>query len=208
MTLCNVRTYQHSYSIPFSGTLYVRIVVASASLCKAGGTIERKMKQIRYTPEQKLWALEQMKPPLNRTVVELAKETGITAVTLRTWRDAARQEGQCVPAGQPRERWSSTRKFQAVLQTAPLSEEEIATYCRTRGILPEQLQQWRQACEQANGGAGPVHEQGRVISADTQQQLRNLERELQRKTEALAEAAALLVLRKKADAIWGKDEDV
>jgi len=70
------------------------------------------------------------------------------------------------------------------------------------------LQQWRQACEQANGGAGPVHEQGRVISADTQQQLRNLERELQRKTEALAEAAALLVLRKKADAIWGKDEDV
>ena len=76
------------------------------------------------------------------------------------------------------------------------------------GLLLEQLQQWRQACEQANGGAGPVHEQGRVISADTQQQLRNLERELQRKTEALAEAAALLVLRKKADAIWGKDEDV
>lgn len=47
-----------------------------------------------------------------------------------------------------------------------------------------------------------------MISSDTQQQLRNLERELQRKSEALAEAAALLVLRKKADAIWGRDEDV
>ena len=33
-----------------------------------------------------------------------------------------------------------------------------------------------------------------------------LEKELARKEKALAEAAALLVLRKKADAIWGTDE--
>ena len=37
---------------------------------------------------------------------------------------------------------------------------------------------------------------------------RELERELRRKEKALAEAAALLVLRKKADAIWGTDEAV
>lgn len=34
-----------------------------------------------------------------------------------------------------------------------------------------------------------------------------LEKELARKEKALAEAAALLVLRKKADAIWGTDEE-
>ena len=34
-----------------------------------------------------------------------------------------------------------------------------------------------------------------------------LERELRRKDKALAEAAALLVLRKKAAAIWGESED-
>ncbi len=45
------------------------------------------------------------------------------------------------------------------------------------------------------------------MSPDTQQQIRNLQRELKRKNEALAEAAALLVLRKKADAIWGQGED-
>jgi len=33
-----------------------------------------------------------------------------------------------------------------------------------------------------------------------------LERELHRKEKALAEAAALMVLRKKADAIWGAPE--
>jgi hypothetical protein len=37
--------------------------------------------------------------------------------------------------------------------------------------------------------------------------IQELERELNRKEKALAEAAALLVLRKKAQAIWG-DEDV
>ena len=37
--------------------------------------------------------------------------------------------------------------------------------------------------------------------------LRELERELQRKDKALAETAALLVLQKKVQAIWGDGDD-
>ena len=168
------------------------------------------MKQTRYTPEQRRWAVEQMKAPLNRTVVELAKETGITPVSLRTWRDAARAAGELVPAGLPSERWSSSEKFRVVLETAPLSEEELAQYCRAKAILPEQVKQWRLACEQANedGAAEPSGaEPGRVEHPTARQQVRVLERELRRKTDALAEAAALLMLRKKADAIWGTGEE-
>ena len=36
---------------------------------------------------------------------------------------------------------------------------------------------------------------------------KRLEKELQRKEKALAEAAALLVLRKKLEAIWGESEE-
>ena len=36
---------------------------------------------------------------------------------------------------------------------------------------------------------------------------KSLEKELKRKEKALAEAAALLVLRKKAQAIWGDPEE-
>ena len=165
------------------------------------------MKHVRYTEEQKRWALEQMSSPLNRTVTEVAKDTGITQVSLRTWLKAARQEGQCIPAGQPSERWSSAQKFHVVLQTAALGEEESAAYCRAKAILPEQLQQWRQACERANDRAEPVGELGRVVHPAALDKIRVLERELRRKNEALAEAAALLVLRKKADAIWDKGED-
>lgn len=165
------------------------------------------MKQIRYTPEQKRWAIEQMKSPLNRTVAEVAKDTGITEVSLRTWRDAARATGEFVPSGHSSERWSSSEKFRIVLETATLSEEETAAYCRAKGMLPEQVQQWRQACEQANENGERVGELGRVVNPNAHEKIRGLERELRRKTEALAETAALLVLRKKANAIWGKGED-
>jgi hypothetical protein len=37
--------------------------------------------------------------------------------------------------------------------------------------------------------------------------IRQLEKELKRKEAALAETAALLVLRKKLNAYWGEDED-
>jgi hypothetical protein len=42
---------------------------------------------------------------------------------------------------------------------------------------------------------------------DEKKRVKVLERDLQRKEKALAEAAALLVLRKKAEAIWGDGED-
>lgn len=62
--------------------------------------MRQKIKQIRYAAEQKRWAIEQMKTPLNRTVAQVAKDTGITQVSLRSWRNAARHAGECVPAGQ------------------------------------------------------------------------------------------------------------
>ncbi len=40
-----------------------------------------------------------------------------------------------------------------------------------------------------------------------QKRIRELERELQRKDKALAEAAALLILRKKLNALWGSDTE-
>ena len=91
-----------------------------------------------------------------------------------------------------------------VVETAALSETERGEYCRKRGLYPEQLEAWRRTCEQANASQAaprPKHD-----TAD-QRRIRELERELSRKEKALAEAAALLVLRKKAQAIWGEGED-
>jgi hypothetical protein len=85
-----------------------------------------------------------------------------------------------------------------------LSEAELSAYCRTKGIYPEQVAQWRLICEQANA---PVTAKSAAIpeaEAKQVQRIRELERTLKKKGAALAEAAALLALEKKAAAIWGK----
>jgi len=43
--------------------------------------------------------------------------------------------------------------------------------------------------------------------AELKRKNKELERELRRKDKALAETAALLALKKRAEAIWGDDED-
>jgi hypothetical protein len=48
---------------------------------------------------------------------------------------------------------------------------------------------------------------GRRQRTSEQKRIRSLEAELRRKERALAEAAALLVLAKKARALWGDNED-
>jgi len=157
-------------------------------------------RQNRYTAAFREWAVAQMMPPLNRTVVMLARETGVTPFTLRTWQDAARAEGKIMArSSKPGERWSSSDKFQMVLEVATLSEEELSAYCRRKGIYPEQIAQWRQACELANGTMVDAGMSPAAVKAQAKR-LKQVERDL-------AEARALLVLRKKAEAIWGKDEE-
>ncbi len=163
---------------------------------------------MRYSRERRNAVLNKLMPPHNRTIAELAEEEGISAATLYNWRRQARERGQLLPEGSTEpEGWSSRDKFNAVLETAALSETEIAEYCRRRGLYLEQLRRWRAACEGANDRAQEAERRQMEALKDEKVRSRNLERELKRKDAALAETAALLTLRKKADAIWGEGED-
>lgn len=161
-----------------------------------------------YPDEQKTRLIERMRPPHNASVPPLSAETGIPQDTLYGWRRQARRaRGLPVgPAPTAGERWSSAEKFAMVVETAALSEAARGEYCRKRGVYPEQLQRWRQTGEQANASQPAAGGLPAAGSAE-QRRIRALERELRRKDHALAETAALLVLRKKAEAIWGTDED-
>lgn len=161
-----------------------------------------------YSPERKTAVLKRMLPPNNMSIRQLSQEEGISEATLHNWRAEARGKGQLLPdADAGPEGWSSRDKFAAVLETAALNETDLGEYCRKRGLYPAQIAAWRSACEQANDWdrASSV----RLVRAtkDEKKRVRDLERELARKDRALAETAALLVLRKKASAIWGDGED-
>jgi transposase len=65
----------------------------------------------------------------------------------------------------------------------------------------------KNVCPDANANVS-AHEKGFQHAAKKDRQQNNaLEKELRRKEKALAETAALIVLRKKANAIWAEAED-
>ena len=159
----------------------------------------------RYDDDFRDWAVQQMMPPLNRSVAELAVAIGITPQSLRNWRQMARDKGLIVPGNnKTSDQWSSADKFNAVMETAPLSEVELSQYCRIKGIYPEQIQQWRLACQNANA---VLDLQPSKKQSCEQKRIRELERQLLRSDADRKEAVALLELRKKASAIWGTDKE-
>ena len=149
-----------------------------------------------------------MLPPNNMAIRQLSQAEGISEATLHKWRAEARGKGQLLPdADAGPEGWSPRDKFAAVLETAALNEADLAEYCRKRGLYPAQIAAWRAACEQANDWDRASNARLGQATKNEKKRIKDLERELARKEKALAEAAALLILRKKVSAIWGGDED-
>lgn len=152
--------------------------------------------------------------PANR----LSAELGVSKSALSKWRRTAEASG--VPAngrskasGMPANGrskasgLSSADKFHMVMETYSMNESEIAEHCRRHGVYPEQLKEWRETCIQANEQQAALHQQLKSELRDEKRGKAAIEKELRRKEKALAEAAALLILQKKAAAIWGDPEE-
>ena len=99
--------------------------------------------------------------------------------------------------------WSAKEKLAAVLEATSLSDEDLGAFLRSKGLHEAQLQQWR---DQMLAGLEPITLQ-RGKKAPEAKRVRELEKELRRKDKALAETATLLVLKKKAQELWGDEDD-
>jgi transposase-like protein len=157
----------------------------------------------RYSPERKAAVLDKLLPPHNMTVSALAQQEGISEATLYSWRIQTKLEGKPVPgANKTTEQWSTEARFAVIVETATLSQAELGEYCRRKGLYPEQIAQWKQDFLQT------PQPDTRQSQKQAQKEIKGLKRELARKEKALAEAAALLVLRKKLNGYYGiADED-
>ena len=162
----------------------------------------------RYTQELKDAVLVRMMPPTNESIKSISEELGISEQSLYKWRQKARIDGNATPGnGQTSERWSSEDKFLVVLESYSMNQSELAEYCRKKGLFKEQIDAWRSVCLTAN--TGEINQTKRLTQELKQEKRRTyeIEKDLRKKEKALAEAAALLLLRKKARAIWGDQED-
>ncbi len=161
-----------------------------------------------YSKKRKDAVLKRMMQPENAPVPLLAEETGISRVTLYDWRKHAIAKGLVVREDtQNPESWSAEYKFAVVLETAVMNQPELSEYCRKKGLFAEQITAWKENCLQGNASVVNQSKEEKRQAQLVRDEVKQLKRELRRKDQALAETAALLVLRKKMHAIWGEDED-
>lgn len=132
---------------------------------------------------------------------ELSRETGVRQQNLSRWLANARSVpfvAKRTVTKKPGEqaRRSVEDKARLVMESAKISGEELVAFLAREGVHLAELEEWRIALA-AGGNA----------SKATKDRIRELERELARKEKALAEAAALLILKKKLEPLWADEGD-
>jgi len=157
--------------------------------------------------------VQKMLLPNARPVSVLAREAGVPEGTLFRWKKettlrgmtANRPDDKTPSPAKPPQQWSSEAKLAVVLEAAAVPEAELGAYLRSKGLHAAQLAEWRKQMLAGLDGRGSKAD--RKAASVEARRVRDLERELRRKDKALAEAAALLILKKKAQAIWGGEDD-
>ena len=143
----------------------------------------------------------------------LSQEVGVAQPTLSRWLRATMasvSEDQ-----QPRTSGGSWRdlepdeKAALVFEAKRLSGQELGAFLRRNGLHEADLEELRRwLAERLDPKATKRQADAtRKARQSDKKRIQRLEKELKRKEKALAEAAALLVLQKKAQAIWGGGDD-
>ena len=101
--------------------------------------------------------------------------------------------------------WSQSAKLLALQETYGLSNEALNSYCRQNGVYTEDLENWRKEFMSPtdNEKLSALKKELTKLKEEN----KSLKQDVRRKEKALAETAALLVLKKKAAQIWGEQED-
>lgn len=162
--------------------------------------------QRSYSDSFKRKVVQRLLLPDAPSVRSVAIEAGVPYPTVYRWvRDSTSLgivSDRSKPPGPRRpEDWTAEERLRAISAANALTGEQLGEFLRREGLHEETLDEWREA---ALEGLRPA----RLATGGKaeRKRIRSLERELQRKDKALAEAATLLILKKKAQEIWG-DED-
>jgi transposase-like protein len=155
-----------------------------------------------YSAEFKEQALLKVLQRGSRSAGSVADELNMNALTLRKWMRVTAAAGQGADSGKARrpDDWSQEDRLLALHQSHGLADESLNAWCRERGLFAHHLRQWR--VDFCVAGASANRRENNQEVRELKQANAQLQRELNRKEKALAEAAALLVLQKKYQALF------
>ena len=156
----------------------------------------------KYSEDFKKEMVKKLLPPMNKTNKELSLEIGVSAETIRNWRlryindklDATSQKSINM---------SNAEKYRLVLEAKSLSEEDYGKWLRAKGFYSSQIKLWEEELENI------MKDDLKKLKADNSKlkdENKKLKKDLEKKDKALSEVSALLILKKKANLIWGEGE--
>ena len=155
-----------------------------------------------YTENFKKAMVQKMLIPGGPGVTRLSREIGVNKQTLYNWRDKFHYTGprSAYTHRSPRQ-WTEEDKYEALLEAARLTGEDLGKWLREKGLRSEHIEKWQHDMKKN------LNQQKKNTELkEAKKRINELERELRRKDKALAEMSALVVLKKKVAALWGDEE--
>ncbi len=159
---------------------------------------------MKYSIRLKETALRKILPPENRSVPDVAREMGISEQTIYNWKKLAENGSLFLEETSSPIQTGQLEQYNLILESKLIGEDRIGEWLREKGLHSEHLNLWEQEIKDT------LNNKDNKLKLENQKlkkEKKLLEKELHRKEKALAEMAALLTLKKKAEAIWGDRED-
>lgn len=159
---------------------------------------------MRYSLAFKESQVKKLLPPNEQTFSEVAKESGVGNQTLRNWLNKTKEGtlGNNNTVGNskrpPRE------KLSLIIEWRSIKEADQGRWLREKGLHTEHITQYEQELRDMVEDNNYAE---KMKNKKLEKENKALKRELAKKEKALAEMAALYTLKKKAEALWGEDED-
>jgi len=153
-----------------------------------------------YAENFKKAMVQKLLLPGGPSVLSLSREIGVSEQSLYNWKAKYQNGGSCQSQRSPRQ-WTNEDKYEALLEVAKLTGEDLGKWLRENGLRSEHIEIWQQEMKKN------LNQQKKDVEIRAlKKKNKELERELRRKEKALAEMSALVVLKKKVDILWGDEE--
>ncbi|MDA3788756.1 MAG: helix-turn-helix domain-containing protein [Desulfobacula sp.] len=143
----------------------------------------------------------------NKTNYEIARESGVSRSTIGKWLKEHKQNGSIkLKSKEKRPKdWTAEERISAIIKTGCITAEDRTTWCRKNGIFIHNLDQCKK--DAISAMIPKANKEQIEAHRNLKKEISALKKDLSRKDKALAETAALLVLKKKVQEIWGEPEE-
>ena len=157
----------------------------------------------KFSEEQKRMWVKKFLSRGSKSIDVFCRENAMASTALYRWVSIYGKTDDMKPLTRTPQNWTPEEKFKAVMAFDSLPVEEQGAYLRREGVHDDHIEMWREKMQKS---LEPESTDKRTERGELIYKIQGLEKDLLRKEKALAEAAAIIILKKKADLIWGNED--